>query len=246
MSEWRHDPYALANPGDTFGEWVVVEPAESRHGRRWLCRCSCGTERAVAQGNLTSGKSRSCGHGKAVNLTGQRFGTLTAVEPTGERAANNRSVIWAFVCEDGNRLELAASAIRGGSGKRNCGWRCTAVQRAGHGTPQRDPDRQVVNPYDSTHKELASLYGPARGWCCVDCGEQAAQWSYSRLTPERERLITLTDSRRGVDRQVYYSTEPADYLPRCKPCHQRHDAAQAKARRAGSLPATRAGVLEGA
>src|SRR5271167_418323 len=51
------------NVGDKFGQWEVVREAEpnSRGGRRFLCRCGCGTERAVFVGSLRNGQSRSCG-----------------------------------------------------------------------------------------------------------------------------------------------------------------------------------------
>ncbi len=48
-------------PGDKFGDWTIVAAAESvRHGRRWLCRCKCGREKSVGQGELRAGRSRSC------------------------------------------------------------------------------------------------------------------------------------------------------------------------------------------
>lgn len=42
--------------GQKFSRWTVV--AEQKGG--WLCRCDCGTERAVKPFDLTSGKSKSC------------------------------------------------------------------------------------------------------------------------------------------------------------------------------------------
>jgi hypothetical protein len=55
-------PTAVNMVGETFGRWTVL----SLSGRRglnkyWLCRCACGTERTVRQGNLRSGHSQSCG-----------------------------------------------------------------------------------------------------------------------------------------------------------------------------------------
>lgn len=41
----------------TFGRWAVL----SDTGSMWLCRCECGTERAVNKYNLLRGKSTSCG-----------------------------------------------------------------------------------------------------------------------------------------------------------------------------------------
>jgi hypothetical protein len=55
--------------GDKFGRWTVVSEASgktfpSRPERlmaQWLCRCECGTERAVLAHSLKAGKSTSCG-----------------------------------------------------------------------------------------------------------------------------------------------------------------------------------------
>lgn len=53
--------------GQAFGRWTVVAQAPCAHEpgghtqTRWLCRCECGTERAVATNNLRSGISTSCG-----------------------------------------------------------------------------------------------------------------------------------------------------------------------------------------
>lgn len=47
--------------GQRFGKWLVVGPAESMKKKRmWLCRCECGTEKAVYHGHLVNGKSNGC------------------------------------------------------------------------------------------------------------------------------------------------------------------------------------------
>lgn len=49
--------------GRRFDRWTVVAFADQddRCRRRWRCSCDCGTERAVWEQLLTSGRSRSCG-----------------------------------------------------------------------------------------------------------------------------------------------------------------------------------------
>ena len=44
--------------GDKFGYWTVLSKADKR---RYLCRCQCGTVKAVDYGSLLSGSSKSCG-----------------------------------------------------------------------------------------------------------------------------------------------------------------------------------------
>ena len=49
------------SPGDTFNDWTVLRRGESIHNQvRWVCQCSCGAEKQVAQGHLVKGNSKSC------------------------------------------------------------------------------------------------------------------------------------------------------------------------------------------
>lgn len=43
---------------ETFGRWTVVEKLD---GKKWACRCECGTERLVNRYNLVDGKTKCCG-----------------------------------------------------------------------------------------------------------------------------------------------------------------------------------------
>ena len=49
--------------GKRFGRWLVLEEtSERRKGSvMWLCKCDCGTVRAVSASTLKTGKSVSCG-----------------------------------------------------------------------------------------------------------------------------------------------------------------------------------------
>ena len=48
--------------GKTFGRLEVVARMEKRKNNvYWLCKCSCGKDAVVEQGNLTRGKTKSCG-----------------------------------------------------------------------------------------------------------------------------------------------------------------------------------------
>jgi hypothetical protein len=62
--------------GKTFGYWTVLRRAgKDRYGNaKWLCRCTCGTEKPVLVGDLRRGMSRNCGckTGELQNLKGQR------------------------------------------------------------------------------------------------------------------------------------------------------------------------------
>lgn len=49
------------NPGDKYGDLVVVRELESSGKRKFLCRCSCGNTAEVRLGHLRSGHTQTCG-----------------------------------------------------------------------------------------------------------------------------------------------------------------------------------------
>lgn len=71
--------------------------------------------------------------------------------------------------------------------------------------------------YVGAHKRVHRERGPAAQHTCVDCGGQAAQWSYNGLDPNEQR----GPSREGFESS--YSTDLSHYVPRCVPCHIAHD-----------------------
>ncbi len=73
--------------GKRFNKLIAlrVDPTSEKPGF-WICQCDCGNQTSVSIYSLTKGITKSCGclkHRPAVNaldITGQRFGLLTAVE----------------------------------------------------------------------------------------------------------------------------------------------------------------------
>ena len=117
-----------------FGRLTVIQPCENIKGRTaWLCRCDCGKEIKVITKSLRDGNTKSCGclHKEIVskqfakNLTGQKFGKLTAIQPTNKR--KHGSVIWECQCECGNKHLVSAEVLL--SGKSNS---CGCLQSKGN------------------------------------------------------------------------------------------------------------------
>lgn len=55
------------NIGDTFGDWKIVsDRIVDGHRSCYICECKCGTKRKVSCYDLTSGKTKSCGHGPRI------------------------------------------------------------------------------------------------------------------------------------------------------------------------------------
>jgi hypothetical protein len=112
-----------------FGDLVAVRRAESVKGKTmWLCRCDCGNEKVVEKQALKTGKVTNCGCKKKErvspmfkDLTGQKFGRLTAIVPT-KRRDGKGSVFWKCRCDCGGEAEVTEDSLRTGNTV-SCGCR---------------------------------------------------------------------------------------------------------------------------
>lgn len=131
-----------------------------------------------------------------VDITGQRFGTLTVVRRAGRA--------WLCRCDCGRERTVSAGDLNRYGDRSTCGHK--PAHRANAGT------------YSTAHMRVRADRGPIRDQVCVDCGEQAQHWSYDHTDPD-ERIGTSGNSPKPVP----YSLNPDHYSPRCVPCHKRHD-----------------------
>ena len=114
----------LSEIGNQYGRLTVMERDLSKtighhSSAYWLCKCECGNLVSVAGSQLRSGKTKSCGCLKIeltkkrqiLDLTGQKFGKLTAVEFT-DKLSNDTSYLWKCQCECGNTIECSVEALK--------------------------------------------------------------------------------------------------------------------------------------
>lgn len=110
-----------------FGRLTAVErlPEKKDASYMWLCRCSCGNEVKASTAELLGGRKKSCGCLKAdhcqkrtKDIAGQKFGSLTALQPTGKRLGG--SVVWQCRCDCGNICEASYNELQTGD-KKSCG-----------------------------------------------------------------------------------------------------------------------------
>lgn len=100
-----------------FGRLIVLEE-DSNKANSWVCQCDCGNTTTVSRGNLTSGKTRSCGclqrevgYSKLNDLTGQKFGMLTVVS----RVENDvKQVRYLCKCDCGNEKIFYSTNLKRG------------------------------------------------------------------------------------------------------------------------------------
>ena len=101
--------------GKTFGEWKVIkfDKKDKYYVRYWLCQCSCGTIKSVAEKYLKTGHSKSCGHNNVVDLQGKVFGKLRVIK----RVENNSraEAQWLCQCECGSSAIVSGIRLRNGS-----------------------------------------------------------------------------------------------------------------------------------
>lgn len=112
--------------GRRFGRLTVIRQLENKnHRTRWLCRCDCGNEKEVASRDLKAGKVKSCGclrregSKNKKDISGRRFGRLTALHPTDRRDVHG-VIYWVCQCDCGNQTEVPASNLVNGTCK-SCG-----------------------------------------------------------------------------------------------------------------------------
>lgn len=115
--------------GDCIGPHNIIlkERTVKNNSGKWkgLFDCPrCGQEFEACIGDISSGKTRSCGCAykedriKIHDLTGQEFGLLTALYPTEQR--KYRKVVWHCKCKCGNEIDVPSNSLVTGNTK-SCG-----------------------------------------------------------------------------------------------------------------------------
>jgi len=110
--------------GQRFGKLTVIarDGSDKNNKATWLCRCDCGKETVVRGSDLRQEKIRSCGCIKtnllSKNLTGQKFGKLTALKQAGKN--KYRSNMWLCSCECGGKIIVSTNHLTTGN-TQSCG-----------------------------------------------------------------------------------------------------------------------------
>lgn len=117
---------------EKFGRLTVLFLTNKRSSQGdavWHCRCDCGNEIDVSTSNLRTSNTKSCGclkeeHGSNMgklnekDITGVRFGILTALEKTDKILGS--SIIWKCKCDCGNTTLISQNNLSSGNTK-SCG-----------------------------------------------------------------------------------------------------------------------------
>jgi hypothetical protein len=150
--------------GERFGLLVVLgkgsrRPYKNTFMQLWKLQCDCGRIIEKPRSDFEHGRQVSCGcspgdRGKNYkDITGFKFGTLTALSLAGKKDASDRPT-WKMQCDCGNIIELSLSTIRHNqyfSVKINCRDRTLHPERWLHYPP-------APSPYPKEAGELVVKY----------------------------------------------------------------------------------------
>ncbi|ATE85171.1 hypothetical protein SEA_DATTRAN_68 [Streptomyces phage Dattran] len=129
------------------------------------------------------------------------FGELTLVERHAKRGR------WVVRCSCGTVKDvLAQNVVRGCT--RTCGN--LEVHRTGR-------FRSGTVEYTAMHHRLYVDRGQASSHRCIDCDNEATDWSYRGGDPDE-----LASTEAANEGRVY-SLDPSYYDPRCRSCHKIYD-----------------------
>lgn len=199
--------------GQIFNKLTVIERIENRYGKRyWKCICECGNKIEVSTSDLKNGHTKSCGclniervkmlgHKAAIDLAGQKFGKLTAIEPTKDRSRT--SVIWKCKCDCGNICYVSAGDLHR---KDHYTMSCGCIQSKGETLinkfltklnipfEKQKTFNTCINP-DTNRKLLFDFFLPSQNILIEYDGVQHFKFSNSENTWNNEENFKSTKER---------------------------------------------------
>lgn len=99
--------------------------------------------------------------GKAIDLTGQCFGRLTAIRPEGR--SSDGKMLWVCVCKCGAVVKMRSSLLRSGHTK-SCG--CMQREKAS------ELNKMTKTTHHATHTRLYGVWRGMRRRCAAKTGEK--------------------------------------------------------------------------
>lgn len=112
--------------GLKYGRLTVLDQKRKNKRTYLYCQCECGNKKWIRADALANG-TISCGcynkennYKKPVDITGKKFGRLTAIKPTEDKDKDNGSIIWKCKCECGNTCYIPIYLLLKG-GVKSCG-----------------------------------------------------------------------------------------------------------------------------
>ena len=159
--------------GMVFGQLTVLSVfRDSKGALKCRCLCDCQTLTEVYWSNLKAGRTKSCGCQEKANrrkfkdITGQRFGKLTAISPTEKRKGG--SVVWKCECDCGNVYYQSERNL-----VRKFSKHCGCKKRSMENPDFRDLTDQRFNRLTALYPTEKRTSGGSVIWHCIcDCEKE--------------------------------------------------------------------------
>lgn len=133
----------------------IVQKDANGGSQMCVCKCDCGNEIVCKMADVVSGKRKHCSRRcpisiekiaslNRVDLAGQRFGRLTAIEPTDLRSGNN--ICWKCKCDCGRIKIVSANHLMAGKIKScgECGYLLSRIKDTRFRKYSTDMERHVA------------------------------------------------------------------------------------------------------
>ena len=170
--------------GESFGQLTALKSTEkdSLGNALWECSCECGNLHTLPYSALVSGRIKSCGCLNVRDLTGQRFGKLTAIRSTEKRI--NGNIVWECVCDCATRTEVTTTSLTIGHTK-SCGCARTLKGEEHHSyNPNLTNEERVKNRYrmsDGDFRTWANLIKCRDNHTCQICKQHGGNLNAHHL-----------------------------------------------------------------
>ena len=174
--ECQHKQMQKDYTGMRFHKLVVLNEREQRNGTTYLkCKCDCGNETWVSNGNLTSGEVKSCGclsyqcNQDLEDLTGRTYNDLIVLNLAFKKDGYR---YWHCKCKCGNEKDIKTSDLTTNKIK-SCGCRKYLQIHPGDKFGKLTVISKIANKYSSSGGFLYE--------CKCECGTQSHIVIGSRL-----------------------------------------------------------------
>lgn len=153
-----------------YGKLTVLSITNKKHKRGLVlhCRCDCGNEVERISSDLTKAEKykqeSSCGCQPEKDLTGNKYGKLTAISKLYKKPGSG--VVWKFKCDCGNEVERIGSHVARLEGKLHCGCSNKKFSYTKNETNNKYGKLLVIKYTRNDSKQRAM-------WLCkCDCGNE--------------------------------------------------------------------------
>ena len=177
-------------PGKRYGKLVAVQPTGRKRGANsiWEFKCDCGNIVERSTQHLTD--KASCGCAVRRDITGQRFGRLTAIRFVGKNN-NSKENLWLCRCDCGNEVEVTLGRLSSGNTK-SCG--CLKKEFAKQNNYKYENLVGKRFGILTVTEELGSGKQGVKWLCKCDCGNEITA-STGDLTSGKRRSCGCVDNR---------------------------------------------------